>query len=92
MPLYRPSTGGTGSLKYAANVPGSGTGSVTITHNLNTTDIGSVSVQRIAVPGGTTHPLGHVIVHWKIADSNSISLDFDTYARAASEFHVTVTA
>jgi len=80
-------SGGTG--RYAALVPGSGTGTVTVTHGLNSTDV-TVSVRRVVSYDGV--PVGEVGIRWYPSNANDVVLDFDTYSRTASEFYVTVIA
>lgn len=70
---------------YTNDVPGAGAGTVVINHGLNTTDIRSIIVKKIS----TGEIWG---VRALITDANNITLDFDTYARAAGEFRVEVAA
>lgn len=72
--------------KHAETINSAGAGTVNIVHNLGTQDI-EVAVRRIV---HATLPLGKVYLHWVPVDDNTVQVDFDTYARAAGEFRVTV--
>lgn len=68
--------------KYAANI-GNGTATtITVTHNLNTTDI-TVNLREVATPYNA------VITDWQIVDSNNIKLLF-AVAPTANQYRVVV--
>lgn len=74
---------------FTSVIGSAGAGTLNVVHNYGTTDV-DVIVRRIAVPAGTTFPLGIVSIRWVPTDTNTVQLDFDTYARTANEFSVTV--
>lgn len=73
--------------KYVGLVPGSGSGTVNVVHGLGRAKV-IASVQRIVVVNAV--PIGEVGIRWFPVDANTITIDFDSYARVAGEFEVVV--
>ena len=74
---------------FSATIASTAGTTVNFQHNLGTQDV-HVTMRRIAVPAGTTYPLGEVLMRWVPLDDNHVTIDFDTYIREANEFRVTV--
>lgn len=69
--------------KYATNVGDGTSTTITVTHNLNTTDV-TVSLRE------TASPYNGVITDWQIVDANNIKLLFAT-APTSGQYRVVVT-
>lgn len=84
--LLDPSPVLTNGKKMSAYVPTAGAGTFNFPHQLDT-GTPQVMIQRPIAVGGS--PAGVVNVNWKVLDTNTITIDFDTYVRVANEFVVT---